>query len=151
MKITLTSQKRRDLPGMTRNRDIRAIIIRENVIKHLLRPDILIYRRLGLKCFPKQICFGKASLDPIRREVFLDICFAATAIARMPTNALSKQLLDFGNKGWEFEAAESYVGGGETTSQRTCVITFWGGNLLNRDFGCPKSVGDLGLCDAVRG
>lgn len=138
---------------MTRDRDVRAIIIRENIVKHLLRPDILIRRCLGLKWLPKHIGFGKASLGLICWEIFPDICFAATSIAGVSTDSLSKQLLDFGDErvmGRKFEAAESYVGGGETTSQRTCVIALWGRNLLNIDFRCPESIGDLGLCDAAR-
>lgn len=139
---------------MTRDRDVRAIVIRENVIKHLPRPDVLIGRCLSPEWFPKQIRLGKPSLDLIRRVVFLDIRFAATPIAGVPTDSLTKQLLDLGDEGVmgrKFQTAESYVGGGETTSQRTCVVALWGGDFLDTDFRCPESIGDLGLCNAGRG
>ena len=69
----------------------------------------------------------------------------------MATDSLSEELFYYGEKRVarrEIEAAEGNVDGLKTPSKGTGVVALWSRDLLVTDFGSPKCVGDLRLCNA---
>ena len=77
---------------MARDRQIRIPIIPKHIIQHLLTPNILICRRLPMQCLPELVRLAETLFNPVTREILLNISFVATAIARVSTDTLAKQL-----------------------------------------------------------
>jgi hypothetical protein len=93
----------------------------------------------------------KAILEHVGREVVVNVSLAATAIAGVAADALSEELVDFGDEGvllWQTQALEGELGGHETSIQRTGVVFLRKENLLLADFPCPKGVNSLSLLDS---
>ena len=102
---------------MARDGDISATIAQENVVEHLLRPNILVYVRLAAQSLPQRIVLGKPILERVRWESSVDVRLAAAAIASMAANSLTEKLLHFGNERVErrqVEAEEGQVRRGQT-------------------------------------
>jgi hypothetical protein len=90
----LTSQNTCQLSRMTRDRNPRGIIMREDIIKHGPAPNILIRGHFSHQRLPQQILLRKSLLNHICREVVVDISLVATTITSVTRDSFTEQLFD---------------------------------------------------------
>ena len=128
---------------MRGDRDVGTVIARKYIIKHFLRPDILVCARLGVQSGPVGILLRKAFFKLVGGEVLVDVRFGAATIARVCRDALAEELLDSWHK-WttsgQIKTGEGQFGGVETAVQRAGVVRLRWGNLFVFDQAFPELV-----------
>ena len=137
---------------MTRDGKICFAIGGEHIVKHSLRPDILVNLDLAVVSLPQLIRLSKAALDLVAWKSLLNVGFGPTAITSMSADALAEEFLD----GWhkrmptrQSQPAESEIGSRQTSSQRTGVITSRRGDSLILELRGPEGVDGQSLFDTL--
>lgn len=84
----------RDRSRMRCQREVNILIVREDVIKELCRPQVMLVVRLAMISFPQLVLLRQSFLYPPRREVLVDVRPVTSSVASMFAENLSQELLD---------------------------------------------------------
>lgn len=140
-----------DLPRVRREADPRAVVVREDVVEHHLRPPALRVGRLALVLAapPQLVSLREAGLELEARQQRLDGRLAGALVARADRDALAQQLLDGGGEGaglGQREAAERQVCCRRGAQERRAVVRLRRGDLLHCQRLLPEVVCLGALC-----
>lgn len=128
---------------MTREAEPGRTVVRENVVQHLLRSEILGGVGLLRDAIPELIVLGKPGLEVPRREHVVDVGLVAAVVARVFRDALSEFLLDGGQEGIlgrQRETAECVICRLEASAQWGDVVALRQRYLLRLDVRQPKRI-----------
>lgn len=110
---------------MARERNVRTLVVSEDVIQQLLQPDILRFVTFADVRTPELVVFAEIGFDGVSGEGGLDVCFAAATVAGVDAVGFAEEFFydwDEGLGGWEGKVGEGDAGCGEATVERTGVV-----------------------------
>lgn len=93
--MTKDFEKSSNFTRMTGDTDVLRLLRQLGIylVEHLLAADFLINGSLPVKGHPQRVVLDEAFLECICGELFVNVCFAAPAIACMSTNVFPEELL----------------------------------------------------------
>ena len=106
----LTSQNAPDLARMARDGNIGTAVAQEDVVQHLLAPDVLVGVRLAVVRLPDRVVLREPILKRIRGEAVVDVRLVAAPITSMPADRLAEVFLHFRHEGVERRQREAREG-----------------------------------------
>ena len=106
----LTSQNARDLTGMARDGNVGTAVAQEDVVQHLLAPDVLVGVRLAVQRLPERVVLREPILKRVRWEAVVDVRLIAASITGMTADRLAEVFLDFRHEGMERRQCETREG-----------------------------------------
>ena len=153
--MQLTSQNRRNLTRMTRNRNPSILLIpTQNVIQKHLVPVILVLSALLDKITIQLILLGEPLLEAKSWPILANIALRPSAITSVAADALSQEFLD--NRLELLVLVQFLVGEGdtcgfETTGHGGGVVDIWEWELFILEARGKVGGGDFGLADSFGG